>query len=164
METRKHAIHSSNVRTSKERPRLERDICIKTFCWQYQQREKVERRISKDIRVSENKEWPKKGEDTRVTYCPYSWEKGCLKNVGSMLGIIELFSREKGSYFRILVSPEVDCERYRGVHIRSWFLGQLSLLWGLLPGPWSLVLSSEGLILTMWLTSGYSVDINQSAW
>lgn len=161
METRKHAIHSSNVRTSKERPRLEREICVKTFCWQHQQREKVERRMSKDIRISENKEWPKKGEHTQVTYCPYSWEKGCFKNVGSMLlGIRELFSREKGSYFRVLVSPEVDCWRYRGVHIRSWFLGQLSLLRGscsLIPAPWSLP-------LTMWLTSGYSVDINQSAW
>lgn len=50
---------SSSVRASKGRLRLEKGIRIKGFCWGSQQREEVERRISKVIEITENKERPK---------------------------------------------------------------------------------------------------------
>lgn len=54
-----------------------------------------------------------------------------------LLVIVELFSGEKGSYFRTAGDPEILAQEGKEPHFRGWFPWQLSLL-GLLqrhPGP-----------------------------
>lgn len=66
----------------------------------------------------------------------FFFKKGHFKG-GMLLVIVELFSGENGSYFRIAGDPEILSQERKEAHFKGQFLWQLSLL-GLLqchPGP-----------------------------
>ena len=72
----------------------------------------------------------------RVISFFFFFKKGHFKG-GMLLVIVELFSGENGSYFRIAGDPEILSQERKEAHFKGQFLWQLSLL-GLLqghPGP-----------------------------
>lgn len=105
----------------------------------------------KDARLKENKKWPKKEKVCRLQIEVTAWRRAVSRLMGSMiLVIIEIFYREKASYFRTVVVPGVILQEQKETHQGPVSLGSSLSSVALQVLPWSL---PPGPYLGRWLTN-----------
>lgn len=90
----------------------------------------------------EERKWLKKGAGVRAGCCHYSRGKGCPRRRAMWSVIMEILSREKGSYFRTVFGPESVSQEVKGARKRAGFSSEAP--------PASAVVSLQ--FLTGWLT------------